>query len=244
MVKISNFKELVRSAPKELQTIIWQQWKAPQNPKHHPEGNTLKHINVVVNRAIKEHPDDIDIILSALFHDLGKYHVLGFKNDQPTAHGHEKISVKFVDEFADWIKSMGGNVDKIRFIVANHMKVKSNVWDVMKPTKKDIITKDPNFEPLQKFTKLDKGGLREMVENITNDYIGKIVKVKTPERDNKGKVIPGKFTKVLGTCQFFGPNPHLDNELTVVIDRMPIIIQKYSDVELITDDPKNHVYEV
>lgn len=244
MNQITNFKDLIKLAPKELQTIIWQQWKAPQNPKHHPEGNTLKHIAVVINRAIKEHPGDIDIILSALFHDLGKYHTLGFKNDTPTAHGHEKISVKFVDEFADWIKQMGGDVDKIRFIVSNHMKVKSNVWDVMKQTKKDVITKDPNFEPLQKFTKLDKGGLREMVDNITTNYVGKIVKAKVPARDDKGKIIPGKFTKVLGKCDFFGRNPHLDNEITVVIDRMPIKVEKYTDVELISGSPKNHVYEV
>lgn len=242
-MQIRNFKDLIKSAPRELQTIFWQQWKAPQNPEHHPEGNTLKHIAVVVNRAIKQHPDDINIILSALFHDLGKYHVLGYKNGKPTAHGHEKVSVTFVDEFADWIKSMGGDVDKIKFVVANHMKVKPNVWDVMKQSKKDAIEKDPHYEPLQKFTKLDKGGLHEMIHEITTDYIGKTVKVPVPKRDDKGKVIPGKFSSVIGKCQYFGPNPLDNNNLIVVVDRMPIKVKKYSDVELV-DDPKKYVHEV
>lgn len=171
MNKIASFKDLFRLAPKELQNILWLQWKAPQNPKHHPEGNTLKHISVVVNRAIKNHPNDIDMILAAFFHDLGKYYTLDYKNGQPTAYGHEKKSVEFVDQFSEWIKSMGGDAEKIKFVVANHMKVKNDVWNQMKQSKKDKLINDPNFQSVQNFSNIDKGGLDEVLKNIIKEEI-------------------------------------------------------------------------
>jgi len=170
MNQITSFKDIVRLAPKELQNIIWQQWKAPQNPKYHPEGNTLKHITMVVTRAIREYPNDIDMILAALFHDLGKFYTLDYKNNQPTAHGHEKVSVEFVDQFADWIRSMGGDVDKIRFIVANHMRIKPDTWNVMKQSKKNKIINDPNYQSIQNFGTLDKGGLQEVIKEELKKY--------------------------------------------------------------------------
>ena len=170
-MEINSFKDLVRLAPKELQQVFWQQWKAPQNPNYHPEGNTLKHIAVVVTRAIQQYPKDIDMILSAFFHDLGKYFTLDFKNGNPTAHGHEDVSVEFVDKYNDWITSLGGDPEKIKYVVSNHMKVKSNVWDVMKQSKKDKITQSPNYDTLSKFGGIDKGGLHETITNIINDEI-------------------------------------------------------------------------
>lgn len=171
MMQIKSFKDLVRLAPKELQLVFWKQWKAPQNPVYHPEGNTLKHIAVVVTRAIQQYPNDIDMILAAFFHDLGKFFTLDYKNNIPTAHGHEKISIEFVDKFNEWIKSLGGNVERIKYIVENHMKIKPNVWDVMKQKKKDIITQHPDYEKLNKFGGIDKGGLKETINKIVNEEL-------------------------------------------------------------------------
>ncbi len=171
MGNIKSFKDLVRIAPTELQNILWQQWRAPQNPKHHPEGNTLKHITIVVNRAINQYPDDIDMILSAFFHDLGKFYTLDYKNGNPTAHGHEKKSMEFVDQFTDWITSMGGNVERVRFIVEHHMRIKPDVWNVMKQSKKDKLTQHPDYDKLSNFGKIDKGGLNESILCLINEEI-------------------------------------------------------------------------
>ena len=54
---LKSFKDIYHSSPIELKEIIIKQWEAKQNSKYHPEGNTLKHIIIVTNRAIKEHPD-------------------------------------------------------------------------------------------------------------------------------------------------------------------------------------------
>jgi hypothetical protein len=56
---------------------------------------------------------------------------------------------------------MGGNLDKIRYIVGNHMKIKSSTWDTMKDSKKQVIMDSPYFSDLEKFGSIDKGGLFE-----------------------------------------------------------------------------------
>jgi hypothetical protein len=39
-------QELIKNLPAELKDLFFKQWGAKQSSKHHPEGNTLKHIIV------------------------------------------------------------------------------------------------------------------------------------------------------------------------------------------------------
>jgi len=159
-----SFQNLYRSSPPELKQIIMDQWKAKQNPIHHPEGNTLKHIIVVTNRAFKNFPDNKDIQLAAYFHDLGKLatYDINPKTGQPTAYGHEEKSVELIDEFSNFIQQQGANPEIVKYIVKNHMKIKPTPWDVMKPSKKDPIITNPHYQDLEKFGTIDKGGLLEV----------------------------------------------------------------------------------
>lgn len=157
----SQFKELYKASPPELQQTVFKQWKAKQNPKWHPEGNTLKHVIVVTMRALKQFPNNKNIILAAYFHDLGKMDTYAShpKTGQPTAYGHEFVSAKLVDKFSSFIKQQGGDPDVVKFIVANHMKAKPSTWEKMRQTKKDVIIKHPKYQDLLDFTTIDKGGL-------------------------------------------------------------------------------------
>ena len=156
-----NFRTLYNQSPPELQDIVKSQWKAKQNPEYHPEGNTLKHIITVTNRAFKHHPDDLNIQLAAYFHDLGKLATAGTnpKTNQPTAYGHENVSADLVEKYKDFITKMGANPKIVKFIVKNHMKIKPRTWDVMRQKKKDPIINNPSFDKLVKFSDIDKGGL-------------------------------------------------------------------------------------
>jgi hypothetical protein len=179
----SNYKELYNSMPTSLKELMFRQWDAKQNPKWHPEGNSLKHILVVIKRAYHHYPNDPNMIMAALFHDLGKMDTYGInpKTGEPTAYGHEDKSEKYVEEYRDWIESFGGtDVDEIKYIVKNHMKIKPSTWDVMKDSKKEPISSHSAFEKLRGFTdKLDGGGtmmeqsirrnLRRLV-NESNDF--------------------------------------------------------------------------
>ena len=121
------------------------------------------------------------MIMAALFHDLGKMdtYKINPKTGRPTAHGHEKVSEDYVEQFRTFIESFENtNVDTIKYIVKNHMKMKPNVWDVMKQKKKDKLEKmtdpetgeiidNPNFKSLKDFEQyLDGGGTNLMKEAI------------------------------------------------------------------------------
>ena len=165
-MEIKSFKDLYHASPDDLKEIVRQQWQAKQNPEHHPEGNTLKHIIVVTNRAIKQHPDNINLIMAAYFHDLGKMETYGInpKTGKPTAYGHEKVSAALVNRFSGFIEEMGANPMIVEFIVVNHMKMKPHTWDVMRQSKKDKIMGDPSFGDLEGLSKVDRGGLDEDIE--------------------------------------------------------------------------------
>lgn len=158
-----SYKELYNELPVELKELLFKQWNAKQSPKWHPEGNSLKHILVVIKRAFHHYPDDPNMIITALFHDLGKMDAYGInpKTGQPTAYGHENRSEKYVEEFRDWIESyIGTDTDEIKYLVKNHMLIKPSIWDTMRDIKKEPISSHPSFEKLKGFTeKLDGGGI-------------------------------------------------------------------------------------
>ena len=162
-----SFKILYNQSPKELKSLVFSQWKAKQNPKFHPEGNTLKHIIVVTNRAFAKFPDNKNIQLAAYFHDLGKLATFAInpKTNQPTAYGHEKVSSDLVNKYSEFISSQGADPKIVDFIVKNHMKVKPRTWDMMRQSKKDPIIDNPSYQDLIDFNTIDKGGLKELKQN-------------------------------------------------------------------------------
>lgn len=170
-------QELIKNLPKELKELLFKQWGAKQNPEWHPEGNTLKHIIVVIKRAYHHYPDDPNMVMAALFHDLGKIETykINPKTNQPTAYGHEDKSTDYVEKFKNWIESFEGmDVEEIKYLVKNHMKVKPSTWDQMKDKKKEPIMSHPAFDKLMGFTdKLDGGGtdLKESIRRIIKEEL-------------------------------------------------------------------------
>jgi hypothetical protein len=157
MMKFIDILDMMHSP---LKKVVLSLGAIPQHPIHHPEGDVLIHTEVVTNRVIK-YTNDIDLILSAVFHDLGKIDTLAFtETGIPTAHAHEKFSADLVREYADWIEMMGGNVDKIHYIVYNHMRVKKLISGEMRPAKKDAFIQETFFVDLMRFTQHDKGGTK------------------------------------------------------------------------------------
>ena len=119
------------------------------------------------------------MIMAALFHDLGKMdtYKINPKTGQPTAYGHEDVSTDYVEKFRDWIDSFEGtDIDEIKYLVKNHMKVKPSTWEAMKDTKKEPIKKHPAFNKLMGFTdNLDGGGtdirkqIKEAIKEVVNE---------------------------------------------------------------------------
>ena len=162
--KPKKFRDIYDALPSDLKKRVMNLKNFDQRRDAHPEGNVLKHTIAVTNRALKT--GDIDFALSALFHDIGKDSTAALhpKKGFWTHYGHEKVSAVLVKKYATWIKSMGGDVDDIHYIVKQHMRMK--VFDKMRWHKQDKMRKDKGFGKLQKFTTFDKGGrgIREASE--------------------------------------------------------------------------------
>jgi len=174
-----KFKEIVKKAPDELKFILFMNKSVPQRKDKHPEGNVLKHIMIVTMRAIERFPDDMDLIMAAFFHDLGKYATLDVNPNtgDPNALGHENISAEYVEKFSDFIFDMGARPDIVYDIVKYHMLFKN--LDKMKIKKQTEFYGMKNFDKIKKFGELDKGGWfkPELKENIKNKIImeGKMI---------------------------------------------------------------------
>lgn len=152
--KIPTFDELVIQAPEEIKDILSRSSETKQSPDWHPEGSVLKHIQIVYNRAKKT--GDLDLVIVAFFHDLGKEKVTKpSKNTKGSwsAYGHEFVSTKLVDKYKDFIEGLGGDFDKIRIIVNQHMRIKQITE--MRPHKQQELRDNKYYKDLCRFTDFD-----------------------------------------------------------------------------------------
>lgn len=149
---VPTFDEIVKISPIEIREILDQCENTPQSPKWHPEGNVLKHIRIVYNRARKT--EDINFALAAFFHDLGKSTTTKLNNKGGwSSIGHEHASEKILLRHSDWIINLGGNIETIRGIVINHMRIK--LMDEMRPVKRKELMANPYYELLLTFSQFD-----------------------------------------------------------------------------------------
>ena len=71
--------------------------KIEQSPVHHPEGNVLNHMLLVVDGAalVREYANDKRVLMwSAVFHDIGKLKATKLKKGRITAYDHDTIGAK------------------------------------------------------------------------------------------------------------------------------------------------------
>ena len=217
---ISNFKSLFSKLPSDLQKRIFALKHIGQSPEWHPEGNVLKHTIMVVNRAMKS-GEHIDYALAAIFHDIGKDETAGVhkKTGKVTHYGHEKVSNLLVKKYANVIKKLGGNLDVVEYIVANHMRVKN--YGEMRAAKQKKFSSDKHFSKVNKFaSKFDKGGLGEAMAT-KGSQIHKFITGKN--LTYKGKKYPEIEFEVLGTdngnklvqLKILAPKKLFGNEMNV-----------------------------
>lgn len=154
---IPTYDELYDVAPQEIKDYVNKCIDTPQSPKWHPEGNVDIHNRIVYNRAVAH--GDINLILSAFFHDLGKVDTTKpNKHGSFSAHGHENVSAKLAMKYKDWIESFqfgaqhadGGEVHDI---VKDHMRIKH--MPDMREIKQEAMRQLPHFDKLNIFTKFD-----------------------------------------------------------------------------------------
>jgi hypothetical protein len=139
-----NFNTIKNNIPLTVTDYVSRLKTIPQSTTWHPEGDVLVHTKVVFNRALKSR--DINIILAAFFHDLGKVDTTepngkgGF-----SAHGHELVSCDLVKYSRLAIIGFKADPNIVYWLVRNHMRVKY-IDDMSKNKKKELT--DHQWFPL------------------------------------------------------------------------------------------------
>lgn len=150
----NTFQEFYELAPDEIKGYLDRCASTHQTKQWHPEGDCLTHIKVVFNRA--KRTGDINLMLAALFHDLGKADVTTKHPSIPdkwSAKMHELVSARLVKRHREWIEEMGGDFDTVYYLVDQHMRIKK--MSEMRPSKQEIMKSHPNFKLLSRFTDFD-----------------------------------------------------------------------------------------
>jgi hypothetical protein len=165
MKKIKNktFFDICDNAPLQIRYYIEHSKGVPQTLVWHPEGDLYTHIRIVFNRARKT--DNINFMLAAILHDLGKIDVT-VKHptipDKWTSKNHERISARITRENKEWIESLGAYFDLVHYLVEQHMRIKQ--LDEMRASKRIVTMEHPFFPYLEQFTEMD-----DMLIDFTND---------------------------------------------------------------------------
>ena len=160
-VEPKTFQDFYDAAPEEIKDYLDKCKNTPQTASWHPEAsndpvphNVFAHTKIVFNRA--KRTGDINFMLSALFHDIGKFFVTRRHLTIPnkySAYGHELISLRLVEKYKDWIESIGGNYEIIHYIFKEHMRVK-HIHE-MQPIKREKFKQDKYFDLVNKFSDFD-----------------------------------------------------------------------------------------
>lgn len=173
-----DFNEIMSRFPSDLLESLKD---TPQNPKWHPEGCVLNHIEMVYNLAQKIAPEDVDLQIAALFHDLGKPQTTKFTParevvdvesremvlvpEKISSPDHEAHCKEFIAQYKhlfpeaqDW--------EKIAFICKHHMKM--HLFQQMRPFKREELYASPYFHSLVLFAFCDDNGRGPGAAQATN----------------------------------------------------------------------------
>jgi len=132
-----------------------------QKPLFHPEGDAFNHTGQVVRIALRE-SKDIDLVMAALLHDIGK---------KENSLGHEKIAIQWLADLC---------TPKTLWLIENHMKVRCFLDGTMvKRSTCDRLFYHEWFKDLILLTRWDSAGRKPKVKYayIRQNLIDKLLKI-------------------------------------------------------------------
>lgn len=157
-----------------------------ENPKWHPERNSLVHIKIVMSRGIETGDDDL--IQAALYHDISKFDTVSFnKHGWPTSLGHDKAG-------ADVAKSDNAN-DVVVYVCSKHMVIKgwqgaSEGGELNPSTKYKIFASAPGDDNNEKAKSFWKLCVFSKMDNMGYDFDAEQLKWDNPSYDKWDEECP------------------------------------------------------
>jgi hypothetical protein len=164
-----------------------------ENPKWHPERNSLVHIKIVMSRGIET--GDQDLVTAALYHDIAKFDTVSFnKMGWPTSLGHDKAGAESA--------STGGANELVVYICAKHMVIKgwlasstggpSEGGELNPNTKFKIFAEAPGADNNEKAKAFWKLCVFSKMDNMGNDFNAESLKWNNPSYDKWDEECPLK----------------------------------------------------
>ena len=170
----SQCDDLIRTLEQDSLQRLLRNVYINENPKWHPERNSLVHIKIVMSRGIET--GDVELVRSALYHDISKFDTVSFnKQGWPTCLGHDKSGAE--------VALSDGASDVIVYVCAKHMVIKgwqgvSEAGELNPSTKYKIFAEAPGETPDEKakafwklcvFTNMDNMGKEFNAESLRWD---------------------------------------------------------------------------
>jgi len=168
-----------------------------QNLKYHPEGSVYNHILQVYENT-QRFFDDINLSVTALFHDLGKIDKVQFKELETgeikiSNIGHEFASIPYITNFNSLFNDLDVNWDLVTYITENHMRTQSYLSNELKKSHKRKMFEDSTyfldlikFAICDRYNPLKEDGFPEFDIQLQN---GKTLKVKRINNEYKIEIV-------------------------------------------------------
>lgn len=159
-----------------------------ENPKWHPERNSLVHIKIVTSRGIEM--NDVDLKMSGIFHDIAKFDTVSLNSQGwPTSLGHDKAGASAA--------SAAGQNQTVVYICNNHMKIKGWKGDseggTLNPsTKLQIFNESPGEDNNQKAVNFWKLCVFSKMDDMAYDFNANNLTWKNPTFDKWDEECPLK----------------------------------------------------
>lgn len=162
-----------------------------ENPKWHPERNSLVHIKIVMSRGIET--GDQDLITAALYHDIAKFDTVSFnKQGWPTSLGHDKAGAESA--------KAGGSNDVVVYVCAKHMIVKgwlasatggpSEGGELNPSTRFKVFAEAPGSDNNEKAKAFWKLCVFSKMDNMGNDFDAEALRWDNPSYDKWDEECP------------------------------------------------------
>ena len=118
--------------------------------EYHQEGDLYTHIMLVLEQAHRIKPNNVDLLLAALTHDLGK--VKAYNDEYPDSRMHDNYDDYVVTCFAESLKMTNHHQQVVRDAVTQHMRIHTFVNE---PSGEMNIKK--KFDIVEQFNNHKKG---------------------------------------------------------------------------------------
>jgi poly(A) polymerase len=180
----------------------------------HAEGTPWVHTLLVLD-AVRKQSRDIDVLWAALLHDMGKGVCQKMVDGRLSNSGHAEKGAEMAVELLTRLKSSSRQIEKVEFLVANHMRIK--LADEMKKSKVRRLRASEFYADLLLLSTVDSSVAIPSDPSLkTLDWLKTLAAMdaELPARELPSPLVTGHDLLAMG----LKPSPLFGTLLTIMMD--------------------------